>query len=89
MQKCQKRHFKTRYFRLGDVVLVLDENLHRNQWIQGRIIETFQGSKALVKRSSFKLKLPKQFGLLYNKAVLNYLQRISLEVLILAELDKV
>jgi len=56
LQKRQKWHFKTRDFLVGDVVLVLDENLPRNQWALGRIIDTFQGSKGLVRRVKLRTK---------------------------------
>ena len=44
LQNRQKWHSLCRNRRVGDVVLVVDENLPRNQWALGRVIEIFPGS---------------------------------------------
>ena len=37
-------------------MLVQDENLQRNQWALGRIIDTFRGSKGLIRKVKLRTK---------------------------------
>ena len=51
--KWLKRH---RCLTVGDLVLVVDENVHRGKWPLGRIIEVFYGRDGYVRSA----KVPRQ-----------------------------
>lgn len=46
----QKWHSPQRNLKVNDIVIVKDDNLPRNQWQLGRVIETVQSSDGLVRR---------------------------------------
>ena len=56
LQKRWKRHFMAREFRVADVVLVLYENLPKNQWALGRVIDTCRGFKDLISKIKLRAK---------------------------------
>ena len=56
LQKRQKWHFKTREFRIYDVVLVLDNNFSLKQWALSRIIDTFWDFKGLINKVKVRTK---------------------------------
>ncbi|XP_069139358.1 uncharacterized protein [Argopecten irradians] len=43
-------------FRIGDIVLVMDESTHRTNWPLGRVVETFPGKDCLVRSVKLKTK---------------------------------
>ena len=52
----QKWHFSCRNLRVEDVVLVVDENLPRNQWALGRVIEIFPDSHGLTRKVKLRTR---------------------------------
>lgn len=50
LQKRQKWLKIHRNFKVGDLVLVVDENLHRNDWKFGRIVSVDVSSDGLVRK---------------------------------------
>ena len=56
LQKRQKWHFKTREFRISDVMLVLAENFSIIQWALSRIIDTFWDFKGLINKVKVRTK---------------------------------
>ncbi|XP_023197668.1 uncharacterized protein LOC111610010 [Xiphophorus maculatus] len=46
----QKWHSAQRNLKKGDIVIIKDDNLPRNQWQLGRVVETVQGDDGLVRR---------------------------------------
>lgn len=41
---------------VGDLALVIDNNLPRNRWILGRVVETYRGKDDLVKSAKVKTR---------------------------------
>lgn len=56
LQTRQKWFKKERNFAIGDVVLVLDQNLPRNKWSLGRIIDVHPDDKGLVRKVRLRTK---------------------------------
>ncbi|XP_030597267.1 uncharacterized protein LOC115788399 isoform X1 [Archocentrus centrarchus] len=46
----QKWHIPQRNLKVNDIVIIKDDNLPRNQWQLGRVVEAAQGSDGLVRR---------------------------------------
>lgn len=46
----QKWHLPQRNLRVNDIVIIKDDNLPRNHWQLGRVVETLQDSDGLVRR---------------------------------------
>ncbi|XP_045169607.2 uncharacterized protein LOC123532268 [Mercenaria mercenaria] len=68
LQTRNKWHFRKRNVQIGDIVLLKDDNLPRNQWRLGRVVETTTDTDGLVR--NVKLALPpvgsgKQSSLVY------------------------
>ena len=55
LQERQKWHAKNRNFQIGDIVLMKDDDLPRNQWRMGRIIEVVKSNDGLVRVASIRL----------------------------------
>ena len=53
LQQRQKWYRPKRNFKIGDIVLVVDETLPRSQWKLGRITEVFTGSDQNVRKVKF------------------------------------
>lgn len=58
----QKWHLPRRNFRVNDIVIIKDDNLPRNQWQLGRVLETVQDSDGLVRRVKVKVGAHKAQG---------------------------
>ena len=56
LQSRQKWLHPRRNLAVEDVVLVAVENLHRNSWPLGKVVEMFPNSKGLVRRATVKVK---------------------------------
>ncbi|XP_074030342.1 uncharacterized protein [Leptinotarsa decemlineata] len=52
----RKWHDKTNPIRIGDIVLIVDEKAPRNQWIIGKIEETFPGKDGVIRVVRIKNK---------------------------------
>ena len=50
LQNHQKWHKAQRNFRVGDIILVAQDNTHRSSWPLGRILETTQGRDGRVRK---------------------------------------
>ena len=55
LQDRQKWQEKKRNFCVGDIVLLKEEDLPRNQWKTGRIIEVFESKDELVRVANIRL----------------------------------
>ena len=49
LQERHKWQQEQRNVRVGDIVMVADDNVRRNQWILGRVLNVFPGSDGLVR----------------------------------------
>jgi Family of unknown function (DUF5641) len=56
LQLRQKWTRTERNVKVGDVVIVIDENAPRNTWLLGRVVETFTGSDGLVRSAKVATK---------------------------------
>ena len=56
LQKRLKWHTKYRNFTIGDIVMVVDEHLPRNQWNLGSVIETYPDTRGLVRKVKLRIK---------------------------------
>ena len=56
LQSSQKWNKPRRNLAVGDVVLLSGENLPRNTWPLGRIVEVFPDRNSLVRRAKVKVK---------------------------------
>lgn len=55
LQGRQKWMEKTRNFEVGDIVLIKEENLSRNQWKLGKVTETFPSKDGLIRTVNVRL----------------------------------
>ena len=56
LQKRQKWHDEIRNLKIGDLVLILDENLSRGLWPLGIVVETKRGEDGLVRSARVRTK---------------------------------
>ena len=56
LQERHKWQQEQRNVRVGDIVLVADDNVKRNQWILGRVLNVFPGSDGLVRSVEVRVK---------------------------------
>ena len=54
LQQRQKWNTVRNNLQVGDIVLITDPDVKRNQWPMGRIVEVFPGKDGLVRKVSVK-----------------------------------
>lgn len=64
-----KWHLDTKNIEIGDLVIVVDGNLPRNQWIKGRVIKTTPGSDGIVRRATVQTTVQTTKGVMERPSV--------------------
>lgn len=73
---------------VGDIVLLKDDNVSRNQWRMGRVVETTEGSDGLVRKVKLALSASK-LDKGSNQQSLTYLERPIHKLIVLLETGEV
>ena len=56
LQERPKRQREQKNLRVGDLVLIADDNVNRNQWSLGRVVNVFPGVDNLVRSAELRAK---------------------------------
>ena len=87
MQERQKWFKQKRNLQIGDIVLVLDDNLPRCQWKVAKVTETYPSVDGLVRKVKVQLGDPglSEFG--KRTKAFSYLERPVQKLVLLLEVD--